>query len=121
MLSVVSRGHEMRSALRGKLRVPPLKERGEPAEDALEFVALGAKPLHLRLERQEAALRPRVGDEAGHSQRLARRHAPGREHDAQDTREEQTERQPEQPDPWIVEHVDQCTDSPREVKELREA
>ena len=121
MLPVVSGGHEVRPALRGELRVPPLQQRGEPAKHGLELIALGAEPLHLGLQLEKLTLGPRVGDEAGHAERLVRRHAPGREHHAQHAREEQGDRQAEQPDPRIPEHGGQCTDSPREVKELREA
>jgi hypothetical protein len=112
MLSVIARGHEVRPSL--------LQEHDEPAEDAAELVSLGTEPLYLRLQLQEPALGSRVGDDAGHFLRLVRRHAPSRQHDAQDAREEETDRQPEQPDPRIGEHDGQCTDSSREVKELRE-
>ena len=66
MLPVVSRGHEMRPALlRGKLRVAPLQQRGEPAEDGLELIALGTEPLHLGFQLHELPLGSRVGAEPG--------------------------------------------------------
>ena len=115
MLSVIPRRDHMRSSLRGQLRVPPLQERrSRPGRSGL--VPLGPEPLHLRWL-QQLALGP------GSAIRLGRRCASvggtaGSTAPPSTPARKSPTASPKSQTP-DVEHVGLCTDSRREVKELR--